>query len=87
MTSSSSSLARSSTTDDEGKLHPLRDSETVLRCVRELRMITERRAKLWGLDAPLRVVVDEITPELVQTEMARINEMAERLEREMGLDP
>jgi hypothetical protein len=64
----------------------LTDPAPTLAILRELRMIGERRAKLFGLDAPMRVIVEEVTEEIVKAEMDRINALADALERELGLE-
>jgi DNA-binding transcriptional MerR regulator len=63
---------------------PLRDTGAVVAIYRELRLLSREYSQLHGLHAPLRAIVQEITLDMVQGEMIRINAMAEELEREMG---
>lgn len=63
---------------------PIRDTGAVVMIYRELRALSREYSLLHGLHAPLRAIVQEITLDMVQGEMARINSMAEELEREMG---
>jgi hypothetical protein len=63
---------------------PIRDSAPVYAGYRELRMLSERRAKLRGLDAPLRTIVEEITEDAVREEARRINLIAQQIEADLA---
>jgi hypothetical protein len=65
---------------------PLKDSGPVLNAVKELRVIGERRARLFGVDAPLRKVLSVITEDVVQKEIDRIASLADSIEAEFSAE-
>lgn len=67
--------------DQDGE--PVRDTMAVVAIYRELRMLSVEYSRLLGLHAPSRMVVEEVTHDMVKAEIARINAMAERLEHEL----
>lgn len=62
----------------------IRDSDKVCRLYRELRETCSEIAKLKGLYAPFKTVIEEVTRTMVREEMDRINAMAQSLEDELG---
>lgn len=68
---------------------PLRDHAAVVAIIREIRQLSAELSKLRGLHAPQRVVVEEITEDVVQAEIRRITAMADKVVEDlvsMGVD-
>jgi hypothetical protein len=59
-------------TTGDGQEKPVTDDAPVLAAIRELRMISESRRKLFGLDAPQRVEV--FTDDAIDAEIRRLTE-------------
>ena len=67
---------------------PIADDAPVLQAVDRLIKIQERRAKLLGLDAPSRQVVQIIPQEAIDAEIAQLEaELAERADRSESREP
>lgn len=63
---------------------PVPDTMAVVAIYRELRQLSAEYSRLMGLHAPSRVVVEEVTRDMVEAEIVRINALAEKLEAELG---
>jgi hypothetical protein len=63
---------------------PLTDPATLHSAYRELLRISQRYAKLLGLDAPLRRPAEEVTEQMVQDEIRRIEAQAEEAQLQLA---
>lgn len=61
---------------------PLEDVAPRIAALREYRQYLARRAALRGLDAPLRKILEVVTPDMIDAEIARVEGLAVRLEAE-----
>ena len=84
-------LARHYVTSFGGKValnpetgEPLVDAAPVIAAARELRMISESRRKLLGLDAPAKHRIDVITEEAIDAEMIRLHAEIAEQDRRLG---
>jgi len=62
---------------------PLHDAAPKIAAANAIVRLSERRSRMRGGDAPMRQVTEEVTEDMLQAEMARINAMAETMEREL----